>query len=326
MYQMAFRVLEILDGAAGPVSGDVITSRLGISRSTVWKQVQLLKEMGYDISASPGEGYLLRKASDRLLPYEVHKRLRTTLIGKQMRYYPSTPSTSGIARDLCIQSDPKDLNGLVLIAEEQTGGVGRLGRVWVSPAGGIWVSIILTPGIAVGRAFMITMAGSIAVARAIRKEYDLGALIKWPNDIQIGDRKVAGILLELSTEGDAIRYCLLGIGVDANIKPDELPHPLPQRITSLSTELGRDVDRAALLARILKEFESRYLLIESGEYETIVLEWKSLSSTLDQRVQITTMRSRFEGEAIDIDEFGALLVRRDSGKVERVIAGDCLHT
>lgn len=282
--------------------------------------------MGYEIAATKGVGYALTRASDRLLPYEVHKRLRTTCVGRRMRYLLSTPSTICVGKDLVTHHDPAELHGLVIIAEEQTGGVGRLGRSWTSPAGGIWVTVVLAPKVPVGRAFMVTMAASIAVARAIRKEYDLGALIKWPNDIYVGDRKIAGLLLELVSEGDTIRACLLGIGIDANISPDSLAPDLRETVTSLSAELGHPVDRAALLARVLKEFESRYLLIEGGEYDTIAREWRSLSATLEHRVRITTMRATFEGDAIDIDEYGALLVRRDSGKVERVIAGDCIHT
>jgi BirA family biotin operon repressor/biotin-[acetyl-CoA-carboxylase] ligase len=215
---------------------------------------------------------------------------------------------------------------MVIIAEEQTGGVGRMGRVWVSPSGGIWITIILKPRIPVDHVFMVTMAGAVAVARAIRKEFDLGALIKWPNDIYIGDKKVAGLLLELSAEADNIHYCILGIGVDANISPHELTSSVTGSVTSISAEVGHDVDRASLLARLLKELESRYNLIESQEYDTVIREWKSLSCTIDQHVRISTLKNTFEGVAIDIDEFGALIIRKDDGRVERVIAGDCAHT
>jgi BirA family biotin operon repressor/biotin-[acetyl-CoA-carboxylase] ligase len=324
--EAAFRVLEVLENSEGPVSGELISNKLSISRSAVWKHVKELKAIGYDISASQTEGYQLTKKSNRLLPYEVHKNLRTRMIGKKMRYFESTPSTISVAKQLLATEDPEKLNGLVIIAEEQTGGVGRMGRAWVSPTGGIWITAILKPEIPVDHVFMLTMAGAVAVARAIRKEYDLGALIKWPNDIYIGDKKVAGLLLELSAEADTIHYCLLGIGVDANISPQELVSSVKGNVTSLSAEIGHDVDRAALLARILKEFESRYLLIESREYDPVIREWKSLSCTIDHRVRISTLKSTFEGEAIDIDEYGALIIRKDNGRVERVIAGDCVHT
>jgi len=324
MYEAAFRVLEVLEKSDGPVSGEKISTTLGISRSAVWKHIKELITMGYEIQASHREGYRLRKSSNRLLPYEIHKKLRTNVIGRQMRYFESTVSTNWVAKQMAREQDPATLHGMVIVAEQQTGGMGRLGRSWVSPRGGIWTTVVLVPTIPIDRVFMITMAGSIAIARALRKEFDLGALIKWPNDIYIGDNKVAGLLLELSAEADVIHYALLGMGIDVNISPQDLAH-VPHSVTSVSIEVGHDVDRAALLARILKEFENRYSLLEAGEYESIVREWKSLSCTLERRVQISTLKSSFEGEAIDIDEFGALLVRKDSGKVERVIAGDCIQ-
>jgi len=325
MPDSAFKVLEVLERAATPISGERISNELGITRSAVWKHINELRAIGYDISSSQKEGYRLKKTSSKLLPYEVHKKLRTQFIGKKMRYLENTPSTICVGKQICSEGDVGKMHGLVIIAEEQTGGIGRMGRAWVSPSGGIWITIVLKPGIPIDHVFMVTMAGSVAVARAIRKEFDLGALIKWPNDIFIGDKKVAGLLLELSAEADTIHYCLLGIGIDVNVPLNQFSPTLQKEITSISTEVGHEVDRATFLARILKEFENRYLLIESGEYEAIIREWKSLSCTLEHRVLISTMKNSFEGEAIDIDEFGALIIRKDNGKIERVIAGDCFH-
>lgn len=325
MPDSAFKVLEILERSEEPVSGEVISNQLGITRSAVWKQITELRTMGYDISSSQKEGYRLTKKSSKLLPYEVHKKLKTQFIGKKMRYFDSTPSTIGIAKQLCTENDVAKIHGLVVIAEEQTGGVGRMGRAWISPRGGIWISIILKPNIPIDHVFMITMAGSVAVARAIRKEYDIGALIKWPNDIFIGNKKVAGLHLELAAEADNVHHCVLSMGIDANVPLSQFAPVLQKDITSLSAELGHDVDRASFLARILKEFESHYHLIESGEYDAIVREWKSLSCTLEHRVDIRTLKNTFSGEAVDIDEFGALIIRKDNGKLERVIAGDCYH-
>jgi len=325
MPNSAFKVLEVLETADRPLSGEIISTTMGITRAAVWKHINELRAMGYDISSSQKEGYRLKRTSSRLLPYEVHKKLKTQFIGRKMRYLENTPSTIWVGKQICSEGDVEKMHGLVIIAEEQTGGIGRMGRAWVSPSGGIWITVVLKPGIPVDHIFMVTMAGSVAVARAIRKEFDLGALIKWPTDIFIGDKKVAGLLLEISAEADTIHHCLLGIGIDVNVPLNQFSPALQKDITSISAELGHDVDRATFLARILKEFENRYLLIESGEYDAIVREWKSLSCTLEHRVLITTMKNSFEGEAIDIDEFGALIIRKDNGKIERVIAGDCFH-
>jgi len=323
MNETAFKLLKILEDSKIPISGEAISEQLGVTRSAVWKQVKELRSLGYDISASRQNGYMLVSGTEKLLPYEISKSLKTKFIGRDIRYFESTPSTSWIAKDLCNKGDIELLNGTVIIAEQQTGGVGRLGRAWVSPSGGIWITLILKPKIPIDHMFMINMACSIAIVRTIRKEYNLGALIKWPNDIYIGDKKVSGTLLELAAEADEVHYSLLGIGIDANIEADKLPQEPSRPITSLSLELGYDIRRSKLLARLLKEFEQRYLLLESGEYETIRREWKSLSITLDHRVQIRTPRKTFEGEALDIDEYGALIVRKDNGKIERVISGDC---
>ena len=323
MNETAIKVLKILEESPGPIPGEQIAEQLGISLSNVWKQIRELRRLGYRISSLRGEGYRLEARTDRLLPYELNRKLRTRVIGRQIRHFERTASTGWVAKRLITETDPEKLHGMVIIAEEQTGGVGRLGRAWVSPAGGIWATIILKPRIPLDHLFMITMAGSIAIARAIRKEYDLSALIKWPNDIFIGDKKVAGLLLEISAEADTVHYALLGMGIDANISLDELTPPLRETVTTLEAEVGHPVDRVSLFARILHEFELRYQQIEDGEYESIIREWKSLSLTLERRVSIRTINKTFSGEAIDIDEHGALIVRKDNGKVERVIAGDC---
>jgi len=325
MPESAFKVLEILERATGPLSGEAISNEMGMTRSAVWKHINELRMMGYDISSSQKEGYRLTRTSSRLLPYEIHKKLQTRVIGKKIRYFENTPSTIWVGKQLTTEGDIEKLHGMVIVAEEQTGGVGRMGRTWVSPSGGIWVTIVLKPHMPVDHIFMITMAGSIAVARAIRKEFDIGALIKWPNDVFIGNKKVAGLLLELSAEADVVHHCLLSIGIDVNVPIDNFSPELQDRITSISIEMGHEVDRASLLARILKEFESRLLLVESGEYDTIIREWKSISCTLENRVQIRTLKNSFEGDAVDIDEFGALIIRKENGRLERVIAGDCFH-
>ncbi len=326
MKESLYRTIRLLEEAKGPVSGESLAAELGVTRAAVWKQVQELREQGYSILSSQKDGYTLVKGSGRLLPYEVKKHLKTRVIGQQITYLPTTPSTNDVARWLAAGGDRAALHGRVVIAEEQTGGVGRLGRAWVSPEGGIWITIILTPTIPIDHVFMITMVGAVAVARAIRRDLGLGAMIKWPNDIFIGDKKVAGVLLELEAEADEIHYCLLGIGIDANFDPSVLSPDLQRGVTTLRSELEQEIDRAGLLARLLREFERHYDLLEAQEYDAILREWRSMSCTLDQHVRVNTLTKSFDGEAIDIDEYGALLVRKENGRVERVIAGDLFHT
>lgn len=325
MNELTKKVLTTLEAAEGPVTPEALGKELGIPISSVTRHIKDLREAGYDIESSIETGYHLVRVSDALTPEAIRKVLKTTTIGKEIVYYESTTSTNWAAKKLCAEQDAASLHGTMVIAGEQTGGFGRLGRAWASPKGGIWASVILTPSLPIDSLPMIMMAASVAVARAIRRKYDLGALIKWPNDVYIGDKKVAGLILELSSEGEAVHYCLLGMGIDANVDLDELSPELRRMVTSISAELGHEVDRASLLAMIMREFESRYRILESGEFDPIIREWKSLSLTLDTRVSIRTMRKTFEGVAIDIDQHGALIIRRDNGRVEKVVAGDIAH-
>jgi len=321
MREMALEVLGILEKAGEAVSAIDLADKLKISPSDLELHIEELQNLGYTISQQD-YAYSLDAKTERLLPNELQSKLRTRYMGRNAFYYDSIPSTLAAAKRLCEDGDPEQLKGTLVIAEQQTGGLGRLGRLWASPPGGIWTTIILKPNIPVDRLFMITMAGSLAVARAIRREYDIGALIKWPNDIFIGSKKVAGLLQEISVDDGKINYVVLGLGIDANINVDELPDELKVIATSLNDETGESVDRVKLLARVLKEFELRLLQLESGEYETIVREWKSLSITLNRRVHVKTLRKTFKGEAIDIDQNGALVIRKDNGEIEKVIAGD----
>lgn len=325
MNELTKKVLTTLETTEGPVTPDALSTELGIPVSSVARHIKILREAGYDIESSIDSGYLLVRVGGALTPESIQKNLKTSIIGKEIAYYDSTTSTNWAAKKLCAEKDAADLHGTLVVAEEQTGGFGRLGRAWASPAGGIWASVILKPTLPIDSLPMIMMAASVAVARSIRRKYDLGALIKWPNDVYIGDKKVAGLILELSSEGEEVHYCLLGLGIDANVDLNELSPELRRMVTSISAELGREVDRASLLAMILREFESRYRILSSGEFEPVIREWKSLSLTLDTRVSIRTMRKTFEGVAIDIDQHGALIIRRDNGRVEKVVAGDIVH-
>ncbi|MDD4255554.1 MAG: biotin--[acetyl-CoA-carboxylase] ligase [Methanofollis sp.] len=325
MNDVTEKVLKILESAEDSITAEQISEALDIPGSSVAHHIKSLREAGHDIEFSRGSGYLLVRGGGAITSGEIEKTLKTAVMGRDIRYHESVGSTNWAARKLCTEENPAALHGTLVVAEEQTGGFGRMGRAWVSPKGGIWASLILKPTIPVDSLFLITMAAALAIARAIRRKYDLGALIKWPNDVYIGDKKVAGLLVELSTEGENVNYCLLGIGIDANVDISDLPPDLQKTVTSVMAELGHEVDRASLLTTVLKEFESRYQILESGEYDPIIREWKSLSRTLDNRVSIRTMRKTFEGVAIDIDQHGALIIRRDNGRIEKVVAGDCMH-
>ncbi|MDD3398120.1 MAG: biotin--[acetyl-CoA-carboxylase] ligase [Candidatus Methanomethylophilaceae archaeon] len=321
MNEKAFEALGMLEGTEQAVPSTAMAETLGVDPSEVAALIEDLSSLGYDIESS-AEGHRLIGRSDLLLPYELKRQLRTRFIGHQAVYRDNTPSTLSIAKDMAEKGDPQELHGLVVLAEEQTGGQGRMGREWFSPRGGIWATVLLKPKIPVDRLFMVTMAGSVAIARAIRREYDIGALIKWPNDIFIGSKKVAGLLQEISVDDDEVNYVLLGMGIDANIDIADLPEEVRDIAVSLKDEMGETIDRNRLLARVLKELELRILQLESGEYDTILREWKSICLSLNRRVQVKTLLKTVRGEAVGIDRHGALLVRKDNGVIEKVFAGD----
>lgn len=325
MTNTIFDLLRILDeaGIGNPVDGKTVSERLGVSRTTVWKYVNLLREVGYVIDASPKTGYVLKKRSWLLLPYEIKRFLKTKEIGHEMHHFEQVMSTNTLARQMMSEVGCEVQSGTVLVAEHQTGGSGRMHRMWMSPEGGIWATVVLKPKLDIDQAFLVMVAASLALAKAIRHEFGLSALIHWPNDVYIGDKKVAGTSLEISTQGTLIRYCLLSIGVDVNIPVGKAMPDMADVVTSLSDELGHEVERAQFFALILKEFERRYHMILMDESDALLNEWRSLSHTLHRRVRIRTLRESFDGEAIDIDEQGALLVQTSSGEVERVITGDC---
>ncbi len=253
--------------------------------------------------------------------------LRTRVIGRQIRHFESTASTGWIAKKLAAETDPEKLHGMVIIAEEQTGGVGRLGRAWVSPAGGIWITILLKPKIPLDHLFMITMPGRSRLPVPSARSTASVRSSSGPTTSSSGGtrRSPACSWNLLPRRIPCTTPSWGGSGSTRTYRSPISRLPLKDILTSLQAEVGHEVDRVALLARVLREFELRYQQLEDGEYDSIIREWKSLSMTIDQRVVIKTINKTFAGEAIDIDAHGALIIRKDNGKVERVIAGDCFQ-
>ena len=263
---------------------------------------------------------------DLLLPSEIQKHIKTKVIGQNIYHFNRLTSTNKIAKDILHENGDNIKSGTVLIAEEQTDGIGRLNRVWHSPKGGIWSTIIVKPNVSADQTFIIMMAVSLALTHVIRHDYGLPALIKWPNDIYIGDKKVAGITVELSTDDSVVKYCIIGIGIDVNIHIKQtLPH-ISNIATSISDELGHKINRSEFFAKFLNDFEQKNQQILQSEIKPLFMEWKCLSYTLHRHVDVQTFNKLFTGYAIDIDEKGALIVQRDDGSLEKVISGDCTLT
>lgn len=300
-------------------SGEALSGKLGLSRTAVWKHVESLRGKGYRIEAVPARGYRLVEVPDRLTPLEVTPLLDTHDLGRVIHHHESLPSTNELAFRLA--TDGAD-HGEVVVTEQQTAGKGRRGRAWVSPPHlNLYFSAILRPELPPHRAPELTLVAAVALAETLA---DAGAeaRIKWPNDVQIDGRKVAGILTELSANPDQVNFVVLGIGVNLNAQPEHFPEEVRATATSLSQALGQRVPRAVFTASLWTRLEEWLdLYLETG-FDAVRQRWKELSATLGQDVLVRTDRQELRGVAEDIDPSGALLVRTADGTLERVLAGD----
>ena len=307
--------------ASGGVSGADLSQRLGISRAAVWARIEELRRLGYEIEASPHAGYRLVSAPDLLHADDLKWRLeKGQRIGRDIRVFEETTSTNDIIEKLARDGVRE---GAVVFAEAQTRGRGRLGRRWASPAKkGLWFSLLLRPEMRPQAATQLTVASGIALRNAIAQQTGLKAEIKWPNDILVSGKKVAGILTELSAELDQIKYVLMGIGVDVNLEADDFPPEIRRQASSLKLELGRPVGRAELAAAILRELDREYGRVLEGEFSAVASDWERHCTTIGQRVAIRLGERRVCGRAESLGEDGALLLRTDHGHLERIVGGD----
>lgn len=315
------KVLEKLIRNKGePISGEGLASELSVSRSAIWKHINTLRDEGYMIESSTNLGYSLINTPDTLTPGEIKAGLKTSVIGKEIEYFKEIESTNVIACEIA----DSVAEGTVVIAESQTGGRGRLGRKWLSPEGGVWLSIILKPKIQPSYAPRITILSGVSVAKTIRS-FGPEAMIKWPNDVLINGKKVCGILTEIEAEMDMIDHCVVGIGIDANVDTESFPEEFRDSSTSLKKELGHEINRVEFVQKLLEEFEALYVKFQEGDFAAILEEWRSMSATIGEWVKITTQTRTIYGEAIGVDNEGALILETDEGKLEKIVAGNCEH-
>lgn len=302
----------------GPVSGAELGRTIGISRTAVWKYINEMRRDGYRIDSVPSKGYYFVDAPDSLLPEEIETGLKTRVFGRHIVYERETPSTQALAKAL---SDQGAVEGTIVVAETQSGGRGRVGRQWSSPRGGIYFSVILRPDIKPGEALRLPLVAGIAAAQAIKRRTNLDPRLKWPNDILIDAKKVGGILTEMGAEMDRLDWVIIGIGLNVNTPPDSFPEEVGGTATSLMEAGGKVIPRVKLLQDILTEFESLYGNLAKNGFEPLRERWKALSETIGADVVVTLPSGQVKGLAADIDSDGALLLQKDDGAVERIIAG-----
>ncbi|MBL0224960.1 MAG: biotin--[acetyl-CoA-carboxylase] ligase [Geobacteraceae bacterium] len=322
---MSIAVATILrlfrDAGSGFVSGELISRELKVSRTAVWKHINALRAAGYIVEAIPSRGYHLHASPDILSLDEVRGKLHTSCIGRQMVCNPETVSSNADAFRL---AEAGAEEGTTVIADAQSGGKGRRGRIWSSPAGvNLYCSVVLRPSILPHEAPQLTFLSAVAVARAIEGSTALKPEIKWPNDVLIAGRKVAGLLNEMSAETDGINFVILGIGVNLNMTSAQFPADLRTPATSLLLESGRPVNRAQFAATMLGELDHLYADFLACGFGPVRDEWQRRCNANGREVVVSdagveTARGMFQG----IDGDGALLVRLPDGTVERILNGD----
>ena len=303
------------------VSGELLSNDLAVSRAAIWKHVRKLKEEGYVIASSTKKGYLLDKDSDLLLAQEIEEGLDTRVFGKRgIDYFKELDSTNMRAKELARGDAPE---GTVIIAENQTRGRGRMGRNWSSPKGdGIYASLILRPVMSPGGAPRITLMTAVAVADALLSQIELELKIKWPNDILVKGKKLAGILTEISTEMDAVNYILVGLGLNVNIAPESFPEEIREKATSLFIETGERFPRVKLMRAYLEQFEKYYEMFKRNDFFPIMHRWKQLSGIVGQKIRVDVMGRTHVGKVVDIDDDGVLILKDNQGRLQRIFSGD----
>lgn len=316
---MKEKVLSMLKESGGYVSGQELCERLGVSRTAVWKAVNALKESGYEIKSVRNRGYKLNESPDVLLAEELHSLLKTEWFGRDILYFDTIDSTNN---EIKRQAEQGGREGLLAIAESQSAGRGRHGRMWQSPAGsGIWMSFLLRPDITPEQAAGITLVAAMGVAASVREELGLPAQIKWPNDIVVNGRKLTGILVELSTDMECINYVAVGIGI--NVNNDSFPEDIRDKATSLSAECGHKVRRSRIVAAFGKHFERCYkIFTEDKDMRRLREEYEAALVNKNAEVTIIDANGEKRRRALGINASGELVVEDSDGNTENIRAGE----
>lgn len=320
---MKRKIIDMLKSATNRfVSGEEIAEKLNVTRTSIWKNIQTLKKFGYDIESRGKLGYKLNQVADILLPAAVQSGLETKIIAAEnlLVHKFSVDSTNKLAKKLAYEGAA---DGTVIVAEEQTGGKGRLERNFFSPKGkSILFSVILRPKCLPKDAPKFTLMAAVAVANAMTR-FNLPAQIKWPNDIMYNGRKVVGILTEMSAQIEKVNYIIVGIGINVNIAPNDFPADIKKIAASLAEINGGEISRVDFFRAVLEELDKLYILINAEGFEKIFAQWRKFNITLGKNVKVISADTgeSFNGVAEDIDSDGALIVSTENGR-QTLYAGD----
>jgi BirA family biotin operon repressor/biotin-[acetyl-CoA-carboxylase] ligase len=301
------------------ISGERIAREIGVSRSTVWRSIERLRELGVRVKGQRSTGYFLEKVPDVLTPDLLRKRIKGKLFGKRFLHFFKTDSTNRVAMELGHAGEPE---GAIVLAEEQTAGRGRAGRVWHSERGtGLYVTLLLRPRLSPVQAPLLTMLAGISAHAAIQAQTGFAPELKWPNDLLLNGKKIGGILTEMHAEPNQIKFVIVGIGI--NVNQEKFPAELSSIATSLRKETGRVWPRLELLARLLHEFESDYNRWMREGPSFVIERFQKLSSFANSRqVRVDLGNEVYFGVTAGLSPEGLLLVQKKSGPLVTVIAGD----
>ncbi len=314
----AGEVLAYLRNPDEYVSGASIASKMAITRTAVWKYLRQLEQMGYAFETLKGTGYRLKGRPDRLYPWEIGRFLDTTIIGKEIVYRDTVDSTNALAFQLALAGCAE---GTCVIAESQSAGKGRLQRRWFSPyAKNLYVSVALKPAVHPSRVYPLSFISSLAVFDTLIR-VGVTPRLKWPNDVLIGDKKVCGTLIELSTEADRVRFCVIGIGLNINMGKTDMDPEVADIATSLLLETKKHFERASICGMLLNGLEEYYEVVKQQGMDEICRLWEERARTTGTYMEIRQMDRVYRGISEGIDRDGAILLNED-GVVTRVIAGD----
>ena len=315
---MKEKILAFLKAKQEYCSGEEISQKLGVTRSAVWKNIKKLKSDGYEILSSTKKGYYLVQTPNIITETEIKEQLRTKVLGQTIYYKDEIDSTNNKAKELARKGAKE---GTLVVADQQTSGKGRLGRVWESPAGtGIWMSIILRPNILPQYASQITLVAGLDMCEAIQEVTGLNAMIKWPNDVVVGGKKVCGILTEMSAEIEGINYIVVGIGVNVNMKhfPETLPYA-----SSLVLQGGKEYSRKEIITNFLERFEKDYEQYKvKPDLEALQKRYERNCINLHKKVKLVRKSGEVVAEAIGINKEVELCVKYEDGTEETVLSGE----
>lgn len=305
------------------LSGQDLSDVLKISRVAVWKHIKKIRSLGYKIESKQQSGYKLIGISDLLLPWEITENLKTKFIGKRAYYFDSIDSTQDFALKIASQDNE---NGTVIISKKQTGGKGRMKRKWFSPIGGIWMSIIIHPDFDISNTILVPIATSLALCKAMEKTTKIRPELKWPNDITIKGKKVAGILVDTSIESNKIESLILGVGINFKIKQEKLKKIIinSPNYYGATTLVKKNESALHLVQQFLYELEVIFQWINSGLTKKIIFEWTKRSSTIGKNISIINDKKIVTGKATKIDNDGALIISKNK-KSTRILIGDVTY-